>query len=468
MTDGDTLTDVQVAAKALGKLSPRPHLLLALECDRPLSGSARHALSDVDEVVVGRGPARGAQRRVEEGRRRLTLRVADRWMSSTHARLVRGDDGWSFEDAGSKNGSQLNGEPATRAPLHDGDLIELGHTLFLFRAGLPTSADEPADLEAARTSGLATLVPSLSRELAALAQVARSTVPVCIHGETGTGKEVAARSLHALAGRSGAFVAINCGALPPNLVESELFGHKKGAFSGAVEDRPGLVKSADGGTLFLDEIGDLPLPSQAAFLRVLQEREVVPVGGHKPVKVDIRLVSATHHDLDAQVARGEFRGDLYARLSGFTLRLPPLRQRREDLGLLVGELLRREVPERGGEVAFTGAAARALYRYDWPFNVRELGKALAAAVALAGGRLIDVEQLPAALRGEGGAIPPSLDDEPSAPLDGEDAARREELLALLERHRGNVSQVAREMSRARMQILRWVKRYRIDLDKFRQ
>ena len=145
-----------------------------------------------------------------------------------------------------------------------------------------------------------------------------------IEGESGTGKEVIARAIHGMSGRQGAFVPVNCGALPENLVESELFGYKKGAFSGAQTDHPGLVRSADGGTLFLDEIGDLPASSQAALLRVLQEKEVMPVGGTRAVAIDLRVVAATHRDLDDMVAEGSFRHDLFARLAGFRVTVPPL------------------------------------------------------------------------------------------------------------------------------------------------
>src|SRR5207302_1217977 len=189
-------------------------------------------------------------------------------------------------------------------------------------------------------------------------------------GETGTGKEVIARAIHAASRRPGAFVAVNCGALAPNLVESELFGHKKGAFSGATEDHNGLVRAADKGTLLLDEIGDLPVPTQAALLRVLQQREVLPLGTTKPMPVDLRVVAASHRDLEAEVGAGRFREDLWSRLAGYTAQLPALRDRREDLGLLVAALLARLVQTR--PIRFTSEAGLALVQYDWPRNVREL------------------------------------------------------------------------------------------------
>ncbi|HLL84987.1 MAG TPA: sigma-54-dependent Fis family transcriptional regulator, partial [Longimicrobium sp.] len=268
---------------------PVPVLLLVLECDRPLAPSSGHWLADATEVVLGRGEARRFAR--EPGQARLDVRVADRRMSSVHARLSRVLDRWVLEDAGSKNGVRLNGVRQQRAMLANGDVFELGHTFFLFTERLVSPGEArgelPPESYGTLAPGLATFNRALALDFDALAQVARSNVPVLVQGETGTGKEVLARAVHGLSGRAGPFVAINCGALPETLVESELFGHRKGAFTGATEDRPGLVRAASGGTLFLDELGDLPLPLQAAFLRVLQEGEVQPVGATAPVKVDL-------------------------------------------------------------------------------------------------------------------------------------------------------------------------------------
>jgi sigma54-dependent transcription regulator len=436
---------------------PRAHLFLLMEAQRPLSPGARHDLGDVDEVTLGRSEARTAQRRDEGGVKRLRLGVPDPWASSEHARLRRTDGGWSCEDLGSRNGLLVNGKRVNSAQLGDGALIEIGHTFFRFVAALPTSADAPADLEgselADRPPGLRTLVPTLAQHLLALGRIAASPLTVLVTGETGTGKEVIARAIHEASGRPGAFVAVNCGALPATLVESELFGARRGAYSGATSDRPGLVRAADRGTLFLDEIGDLPLPAQVALLRVLQEREVLPIGGTQPQKVDLRVVSATHRDLATLVAQGRFRSDLYARLAGFVLKLPPLRERREDLGLFVAELL-----ERTGapEPSFTLEAARALLTYEWPLNVRELDQRLQAAVALADGGTIDREHL-------GELSLPT----PEPPLDDEHRERRQRLIDLLGEHAGNVSAVATAMGLSRMQVHRWLKRYRIDAQAFR-
>jgi transcriptional regulator with GAF, ATPase, and Fis domain len=452
-----------------------PYLFLVLQCDPPFGAAARYCLADVDEVLFLRHQATELTRSTENGRRRLVWRIRDRSLSSTHARLVRELGGWTLEDAGSTNGSMVNGARVTRARLDDGDRIELGETFFLYRAALSHDPDAEPYLAAgdskAAGAGLATLSPALDCQLAQLRDLAPSSVSVLISGESGTGKELAARALHQLSGRSGAFVAVNCGALPATLVESQLFGHRKGAFSGATEDRPGLIRSADRGTLFLDEIGDLPLPAQAALLRVLQEREVMAVGATRTQSVDVRWAAATHRALDALVAAGECRADLLARLNGWTLRLPPLRERRQDLGLIAEALLAR-LPTAGVvPVSFTWEAARALFNYDWPLNVRELEQALSAATILSRGR-IDLQHLPAAVR----AGPEKTNEqEPSSaaqakvqePLSAEDEALRSELLTLFERERGNVAAVARALGKAPMQIRRWAKRFAIEPDRFR-
>jgi len=290
-------------------------------------------------------------------------------------------------------------------------------------------------------------------------------VTVALSGESGTGKEVLARAIHALSGRSGPFVAVNCGALPKDLVESELFGHKKGAFSGALEDRPGLVRAAHGGTLFLDEVGDLPLQAQPALLRVLQEKQVQPVGATSPVAVDLRVVSATHRDLPALAAKGTFRDDLRARLSGFELTLPRLAERREDLGLLVSAIVRRVAGPKAASVQLTLPAARALFASRWPLNVRELEKALEAALVLASGQPVDLGHLPAALRGEAPAEVKA--SPPRAPRD-DDAQLKARLEAMLTTHGSNVSAAAREMGKARMQIQRWMARFGLEPKDFKR
>jgi sigma-54 dependent transcriptional regulator, acetoin dehydrogenase operon transcriptional activator AcoR len=427
-------------------------LTWALSCEHPLAPTARWPLDEIDEVVFSRGRASTSE--IVDGR--LVVRLADRSVSATHARLLQHLGGWTLEDAGSTNGSFVNDSRVERVRLGDGDRVEIGHNFFVFRAALPVEAPPLR----ADVPGLATWSPVLGARFAELLRVALSEVPIVLLGESGTGKELMARAAHQLSARKGPFVPVNCGALPTTLVQSELFGYKRGAFSGADEDRPGLVRAADRGTLFLDEIGDLPLASQAALLRVLQEREVTPLGATKPIAVDVRVVAATHRDLEALVAAKQFREDLLARLSGWTLRLPPLRERMEDLGLLTARLI---APSPRSPVTLTWEAARALMRYRWPLNVRELQKCLSTALVLSGGA-IDVAHLPPALT----AAPSAA----AAPADGslspEDRQRRDELRALLESERGNVAAVARALGKAPVQIRRWARRFNLDPGQFRR
>jgi DNA-binding NtrC family response regulator len=453
-------------------LPPGAVLHLALLCDQPTAPPSRHLLAEVDAVTIGRGPSRSSARLFEGGQRHLLLYVADAWMSTLHATLRRSGERWIVQDAGSRNGTLLNGQPCSRAVLKDGDVLELGHALFLFRESVPRTSDDTPDLDVSRlhppAPGLATMVPALAAEVARLGSIARSTVSVVIHGETGSGKELAARALHLLSGRGGSFVAVNCGGIAKTLVETEMFGYRKGAFSGADEDRPGLIRSAEKGTLFLDEIADLSPGAQSALLRALQESEVLPVGGTKPVKIDVRVLAATHFDLQRQVNEGAFRSDLFARISGFTVRLPPLRERREDLGMLVGDILRHKAPELLDRFSFTTDAARALYRHNWPLNIRELEKCLTAALVLSAGDPIEISHLPDWARSLPTPPRPAPPPPPENRVVSAAALRqREELVALLKEHRGNVSSIARAMGKARMQVQRWLKRFGLDPQSYR-
>jgi sigma-54 dependent transcriptional regulator, acetoin dehydrogenase operon transcriptional activator AcoR len=443
----------------------RAELTLALEAQDPFAPPERVALDDFDVVTLGRGERRATTRGPG---RQLLLEVADSWMSTRHARLVRVAGQWYVEDLGSKNGTLVGGVEERRAALRDGDVIELGSSFFLYREArtpLGPDAEPPHPALVTRSSDLAA-------DLDRLARVAGADVSVVLRGETGTGKEILAHAVHDLSARSGRFVAVNCGALVETLAQSELFGYRRGAFSGATEDRMGLVRAADQGTLFLDEIGDMPAATQAVLLRVLQEREVKPLGATEPAPIDVRVVSATHRDLEAMIADGSFRADLYARLAGFDLTLPPLRQRREDIGLLVARLLERYGVGRG-QVSFESEAARALFVYDWPLNVRELEKAISRAVALAEAGRIGLAELPPALqqvgdpRSAASERAPTASSRPPAPLDEEDRRWRDRLVEALERHDGNVSAAARDLDKDRKQLHRWIRRFGIDLGRFR-
>lgn len=468
----DTLGSTQSSGVTPAQPEARAALCVAFSAHRPLERGARFVL-DVDEVALGRGANRSSERTHAAGRAKLSLRLDDPRMSSAHARLVRSGARWTLRDAGSKNGTYVNGKLAGDAPLADADVIEVGGTFLVFRAGGAAGPPQTDADDDSAPLGLTTLNAALAHELGRLEQVARSTISVVLLGESGTGKEVLARAIHAASGRAGPLYGVNCGALPTTLVETELFGCKKGAFSGAVADRIGVLRSADRGTLLLDEIGDLPLVSQAALLRVLQEREVVPVGDTRSIPVDLRVVCATHRDLAQLAAAGTFRDDLLARLSGFELRVPALRDRREDLGGLVRALLERLAPGAADRVTFTRRAARALHLYAWPKNVRELEKCLEAALVLRGSDPIDVAHLAPAIgssRAASSSAPPAPEvpsSSPPAPLGPADERRRAELVQLFERHGGNITAVARELGKARMQVQRWVKRYGLRPEDYR-
>lgn len=289
-----------------------------------------------------------------------------------------------------------------------------------------------------------------------IAKVSSSQAPIYIAGESGTGKELVARLIHAQSNRNeGAFVPVNCGALPAELMESELFGHKKGSFTGAVTDNAGMFRSASGGTLFLDEVAELPLPMQVKLLRAIQERAVRPVGESREVPVDVRLLSATHKPLQQMLQTGAFRQDLYYRINVIELRVPPLRERREDLPQLTEHILRQiagDAPPRLDESAW-----RALAGYAFPGNVRELENILQRAYTLCDGRVIAAEHLQLTA-----SVPPAARPEPTpaepadeadlpvaatpADLDGAlETIEREAILKALEAHRWNRTATARSL-----------------------
>jgi sigma-54 dependent transcriptional regulator, acetoin dehydrogenase operon transcriptional activator AcoR len=387
--------------------SDAAHLFLVLVADRLDVPSMRLSLRGAEAVSIGRGDVqRGTLSRGGDGQ--LSLTVPDHRMSGNHATLRRVMGSFLLADSGSRNGTLVNGRRIEREALTDGDLIELGHSFFIFRSAIP-SGEAPlvySDELPRAIAGFETLLPSLADDFGRARAVARSLIPVVIRGETGTGKEVIASGLHGLSGRSGPFVAVNCAAI-----------------SGATDDASGLVRSADRGTLFLDAVEELPAAAQPLLLRVLEQAEVWPVGATRPVAVDIRVIAATQRDLEPLVAEQRFRSDLLARLSGLTLEMPPLRSRREDLGLLIRTLLHRHAGE--GNLALTCNAARAMLLHGWPRNVRELDKALQAAVVLADREPIGLRHLPASVgTSPASAAPAHVSAEPAAAESGAPAAVR--------------------------------------------
>ncbi len=377
-------------------------------------------------------------------------------MSRQHAQLRASRQRlvYLLEDTGSKNGLFVNGGRTAARALEDGDIVRIGDTLLAFECVDPVLAEpENHGAGADLLLGDATVMRRLRRELEVAAP---SNETLYLHGETGSGKEVAASLIHRLSGRKGAFVPVNCGAIPSQLVESTLFGHRRGAFTGATDHADGLVVAADRGTLFLDEVAELAPPAQASLLRVLEDGQVLPVGGTTSRRVDVRVVAASHVELRQAVAEGRFRADLVTRIGGWVVRIPPLRQRRRDILSLCRHFLR-------GPMALSADAAEALCIAPWPGNVREVRTTLGRARALAAGGEIALAHLPDELQS---LVRTRVTVASTAP-ESEGRPSREELLATLQWAQGNVSKVAERHGRTRKQIYRWLEHYGVDLGQLR-
>ncbi len=423
------------------------YLASALVYDRPATPPSRYSLDAVTEVLVS-GAAPVAARATSGS---LAITCDDPWASTRHASLRRSFGRWLVEDLQSKNGTLVNGERITRHTLEDGDLIEVGHTTWWFRDLVAPAADRTLALDAAFLTLHAPLELALARAIDGLV----AGLPVLVEGETGVGKERFVAAAHAASRRSGALVAVNCAALPAALVEGELFGHRRGAFSGATDERLGYIRSAHHGTLFLDEVGDMPTAAQAALLRSLAERSVTPVGDERPIPVDFTVISATHRDLAARVAAGSFRADLLARLRGVAIQIPPLRDRCEDIAAFIARIVARVAPA----ATFHPDAARRLLMASWPSNVRELEHVVAAALLRARSRPVALDDLEGITNHIATtATAPARESE----LSPEDTALRARLVAALQLHAGNISAVARDFDRDRKQIHRWLERLAID------
>jgi transcriptional regulator with PAS, ATPase and Fis domain len=338
-------------------------------------------------------------------------------------------------------------------PGEGGDVARVGWVLSL----------EPAPEEGPSApllfSGLWTRSAEMKRVFHIVERAARGDVTVLIRGETGTGKELVARAIHERSPRHrGPFAAINCAAVPASLLESELFGHVRGAFTGAHRDHPGFFRSAHRGTVFLDELGEMPLELQAKLLRVLETRTVIPVGGREPVAVDVRIVAATHQSLRKAVADGRFRADLMYRLRVVPIFLPPLRQRPTDVGLLVEKLL-EELDGLGGRhiARVSPAALGALERYAWPGNVRELRNALEYAYVIGEGPTLEPGDLPAEIMSPEGELDvplPPLPEPDASAVDGPHALEIARIRRALERAAGHRARAAQILGWSRVTLWR--------------
>ncbi len=392
--------------------------------------------------------------------------LAHQTVSRNHCEIVREKDGYLLRDLGSTNGTLLDGAEVREAFLKPGAVLTVGEIELKVR----TFSEQIEVLPSERTRFGAVVGKSRGmREIFGLLErLAPSDATVLLGGETGTGKDVMARAIHQESKRSDRpFIVVDCGAVVANLIESELFGHEKGAFTGASERRRGAFELAHGGTLFLDEIGELPLDLQPKLLRALEARSFRRVGGNKELSVDIRVIAATKRNLAVEVERGKFREDLYFRLAVVPIDLPPLRERKEDLPLLVDHLLEQieENDPAAGDLRMAAAAVEALAGHDWPGNVRELRNVLerAAFLAQTGDGEIRLGHVPVgAPVGGGQGIAPTFD--PAMSYRDTKAAFEQEFERryvewLLERHEGNISAAARSADMDRKYLHKLAKKH---------
>jgi two-component system, NtrC family, response regulator AtoC len=413
--------------------------------------------------------------------------VPHRSLSREHASITM--PGLVVEDLGSTNGTFVrraqpdgtisesplkHGESIALAP---GDSVRLGAVTVVL---VPTFLRDEAPARSGDRSAVVVDDPAMRAIYAMIDRVAASDIPVLVLGETGVGKEVLAEALHGRSPRARRpLVRLNCAALSESLLESELFGHEKGAFTGASGAKPGLIETADGGTVLLDEIGDLPLTAQAKLLRVLEERKVIRVGGVAPRPVDVRFVAATHKNLEESVARGQFRGDLYFRLAGVLLRVPPLRERRSEIASLARSFVRAACGRyrRVVEPTFSRDALAWLESHAWPGNIRELRHSVERAVLLCDGATIEREHLLAQPVGQSAPVAPIAAVAPAAPAavpapPADEPAHegrapktpgltRAAIERALESCAGNQTRAAEHLGISRRTLVTWLERYKI-------
>ncbi|HUQ03160.1 MAG TPA: sigma 54-interacting transcriptional regulator [Kofleriaceae bacterium] len=428
-----------------------------------IAEDGRHALVQRLRLRVEAGPDAGREissrgARVVIGSDEGTdLTLTDAAVSRFHCEIVVENGRVHVRDLGSRNGTQVGGVVVLDALLHAGAVIEVGRSRVRFDPGtdlvrIPLSAGDRFGVMVGRSTAMRAVFALLER-------AAASDATVLLTGETGTGKEAAAESIHAASPRrDGPFIVIDCGAIPPNLLEAELFGHEKGAFTGAASARTGAFEAATGGTIFLDEIGELSPDLQPKLLRALERREVKRIGANEHTTVDVRVIAATHRDLRAEVNAKRFRADLYYRLAVVEVTLPPLRERRDDLPLVVDHLLARVTPAQRAELTAPGFLGH-LAAHGWPGNVRELRNYLDRCLALG----VELAPSPVTATAVAAGAPAATSGvDASTPLREarEEATRRFErayLEDLLRRHGDNLAAAARAASvdRAHLYRLLW-------------
>jgi DNA-binding NtrC family response regulator len=430
-----------------------PHLRLALEYE----DGRTHSLPHSEPMLIGSA---------EE----CELRISDRFASFRHARVVHTPRGYLIEDLGSTNGTLVDGVPVASAILEPGMSVEIGRVrMSITRIDKPVEEARPRRARGGARGGLtvAPIVPvrpdkpthrligrsramkHLRRQLEKLALL---PLPVLLRGETGTGKELAARTLHDFGTLPETpFVALNCGAIPDGLFESELFGHTRGAFTGAHRDHAGAFVRAGYGTLFLDEVAELPAAAQSKLLRVLETRRLTPVGSEREIEIDCHIIAATHRDLSAMVVEGAFREDLYHRLGVVQIELPPLRRRRADIPVLLEHFIDLASAELGREVVVSQAAVAEAIVHTWPGNVRALRNAVLRAAALSDGPITPRELLPAL------ANPCPRGDQISVPR-GTYAHMHAALLQKIVAEEGSIRRAARILEVPRSTLSAWIRR----------
>jgi transcriptional regulator with GAF, ATPase, and Fis domain len=429
--------------------------------------------------------------RVSGGRSIINdIPINDKAVSGTHFEIIGGDDGYKLVDLGSTNGTFVGDLRIKEVFLRPGTKFRVGHTELQFQ---PLNDMVEIELSAEDRFGYVLGSSITMREIfATLEKVTASDLTVMITGETGTGKELVARSIHELSPRRNKpFVVLDCGAIPKDLIESTLFGHEKGAFTGAVGQHKGCFEQANGGTIFLDEVGELDIALQPKLLRVLENRELKRVGGDRTIRVDVRVLAATNRELRGMVNKGTFREDLYFRLSVITVENPPLRKRREDIPQLVHHFLNEVSQRRGVQMTIAVDAMNAMINQEWPGNVRELRNVVERAASLCDGTQITRPDLTlgrGSSIGIGSPLMPSKGSSPSSPASAAggqqgggfspelflpgvafkdakqqivDEFERQYLKSLLARNKGNITRSAHEAGLTRYHLRELLKRHNL-------